>query len=157
MSRGGLSAGNEKKEKIPSNDNALDWNPPTMSEFRDVPITNTHGGTNSLSINLHYRLMKTCIKWSKRRDQYLVNNRETIKNDKRNPLYIFSTKIIQCSWASWSVKKAKQNYLLRIFRAHRVLTHKVFLPLSLKTPSTEKGIISVLNLKIQISEIFPSL
>ena len=48
MSRGGLSAGNEKKEKIPSNDNALDWNPPTMSEFRDVPITNTHGGTNSL-------------------------------------------------------------------------------------------------------------
>ena len=47
MSRGGLSAGNEKKEKIPSNDNALDWNPPTMSEFRDVPITNTHGGTNS--------------------------------------------------------------------------------------------------------------
>ena len=48
MSRGGLSAGNEKKEKLPSNDNALDWNPPTMSEFRDVPITNTHGGTNSL-------------------------------------------------------------------------------------------------------------
>ena len=48
MSRGGLSSGNEKKEKIASNDNALDWNPPTMSEFRDVPITNTHGGTNSL-------------------------------------------------------------------------------------------------------------
>ena len=46
MSRDGLSAGNEKKEKLPSNDNALDWNPPTMSEFRDVPIT--HGGTNSL-------------------------------------------------------------------------------------------------------------
>ena len=101
------------------------------------------------SVNLHYRLMKTCIKWSKRRDQYLVNNRETIKNDKRNPLHIFSTKIIQCSWASWGVKKAKQNYLLRIFRAHRVLTHKVFLPLSLKTPSTEKGIISVLRANAQ--------
>ena len=157
MSRGGLSAGNEKKEKIPSNDNALDWNPPTMSEFRDVPITNTTVAQIAYSVNLHYRLMKTCIKWSKRRDQYLGNNRETIKNDKRNPLYIFSTKIIQCSWASWSVKKAKQNYLLRVNRAHRVLTHKVFLPLSLKTPSTEKGIISVLNLKIQISEIFPSL
>ena len=47
MSRGGLSPGNEKKEKIASNDNALDWNPPTMSEFRDAPITNNHGGTNS--------------------------------------------------------------------------------------------------------------
>ena len=38
MSRGGLSAGNEKKEKIASNDNALDWNPPTMSEFPSSAI-----------------------------------------------------------------------------------------------------------------------
>ena len=48
MSSGGLSAGNEKKEKVGLNDNALDWNPPTMSEFRGAPITNTHGGKNSL-------------------------------------------------------------------------------------------------------------
>ena len=52
------------------------------------------------SVNQHYPLMKTYIKWSKRRDQYLGNNRETIKNDKRNPLYTFSIKIIQCSYAS---------------------------------------------------------
>ena len=29
--------------------NALDWNPPTMSEVRDTPVTNNHGGTNSLT------------------------------------------------------------------------------------------------------------
>ena len=27
--------------------NALDRNPPTMSEVRDAPIPNNHGGTNS--------------------------------------------------------------------------------------------------------------
>ena len=27
-------------------DNALDWNPPTMSEVRDTTITISHGGTN---------------------------------------------------------------------------------------------------------------
>ena len=27
--------------------NTLDRNPPTMSEVRDAPITNNHGGTNS--------------------------------------------------------------------------------------------------------------
>ena len=46
MSRGGLST-NEKKEKNTLNDNDLDWNPPTMSEFRDTPITNNHDGTSS--------------------------------------------------------------------------------------------------------------
>ena len=34
---------------VPSSNNAnnaLDWNPPTMSEVRDTPITNNHGGIN---------------------------------------------------------------------------------------------------------------
>ena len=62
----------------------MDRNPPTMSEVCDTPITNNHGGTNSSdSVNRHYRLIKTCRVWSKRRDQYQSDNRET--NDKTKP------------------------------------------------------------------------
>ena len=35
--------------KLYESTSALDRNPPTMSEVRDTPITNNHGGTNSLT------------------------------------------------------------------------------------------------------------
>ena len=39
----------------------------------------------SVSVNRHYRLMKTCsVRW-KRRDQYQRDNRDN--NDKLNPLF----------------------------------------------------------------------
>ena len=62
--------------------NALDRNPPNMSEICGTPITNNHGGTNSSTqyVNRHYRLIKICSVRSKRRDQYQIGNRET--NDK---------------------------------------------------------------------------
>ena len=68
--------------------NALDRNPPTMSEVCDTPITNNHGGTYKKfdSVNLQYRLTKTCSERSNRRDQYESDNRET--NDKTNPFII---------------------------------------------------------------------
>ena len=61
--------------------NALDRNPPTMSEVCDTPITDNHGGTNSAT-----QLIDTIRWWRRpsvcgrnRRDQY----RET--NDKTKP------------------------------------------------------------------------
>ena len=35
--------------KLYESTSALDRNPPNMSEVRDTPITNNHGGTNSLT------------------------------------------------------------------------------------------------------------
>ena len=69
------------KETVPSPKNAndaLDRNPPTMSEVRDTPITNNHGGIKSsqYSVNRYYHLMKTYSTRSKRRDQYLCDNRK---------------------------------------------------------------------------------
>ena len=48
--------------------NASNRNPPTISKVRNTPITNIskHGGTNSHSVNRHYRLMET---WSTQSNQ----------------------------------------------------------------------------------------
>ena len=50
--------------------NASNRNPPTISKVRNTPITNIskHGGTNSHSVNRHYRLMETWSTRSKQRD-----------------------------------------------------------------------------------------
>ena len=50
--------------------NASNRNPPTISKVRNTPITNIskHGGTNSHSVNRHYRLMETWSTQSKQCD-----------------------------------------------------------------------------------------
>ena len=58
--------------------------PTTTSKVCDTPITNNHRDTNGLTLNRHYRLMKTCSVQLKRHDQNQSDNRET--NDKTKPL-----------------------------------------------------------------------
>ena len=50
--------------------NASNRNPPTISKVRNTPITNisNQGGTNSPSVNRHYRLIETWSTRSKQRD-----------------------------------------------------------------------------------------
>ena len=64
--------------------NALDWNPPTMSEVHDTPVTNNH--VMVVQIVLLSKSTYCLADWdlqlffftlSKRRDQYLCDNCET--------------------------------------------------------------------------------
>ena len=63
--------------------NALDRNPPTMSEVREAQITTTV--VQIVQLSKSTLSMDTCSVRSKRHDQYQSDNRKT--NDELNPLY----------------------------------------------------------------------